>query len=133
MSSSEILQAFNAHFIEFVDDIIRIFPDDLDIQTAKNFFIMVKKANPRLIIIKWQKYVVSTYGDEIDNGNIDFFINKDYRSDLQASSNPEKIINSIERLRDSIKQMDTDNLDKAIKYIQNLKNLSTVYFSNKHD
>ena len=32
-----ILKAFNNHLIEFIDDLIIIFPEDLDIRTSKTF------------------------------------------------------------------------------------------------
>ena len=76
--SSIILTTFNDHFIEFVNDIINVFPEDTDILAAKNSFLLIRKANPKMIIKIWNKFVVDKYKDAIDNDDISFFINKDY-------------------------------------------------------
>jgi len=125
--SSTILTAFNDHFIEFVNDIISVFPDDADILTAKNSFTLIRKATPKLIIKIWHKYVVEKYEDVIDSGDISFFITKDYKDDLTNAENSEKITEAIDRLRNPVKLMTPEDQQKVMKYIQNLKKLSSIY------
>ena len=72
--ASMILTGFNDHFMEFVSAIISVFPNDTDILQAKNSFSLIRKANPKMIIKIWQKFVVEKYSDAIDNGDISFFI-----------------------------------------------------------
>jgi hypothetical protein len=127
--SSIILTAFNDHFMEFVNDIIRVFPDDADILTAKNSFTLIRKANPKMIIKIWHKYVVEKYEEIIDSGDISFFIAKDYKDDLTSAENSEKITEAIDRLRNPIKMMTPEEQQKVMKYIQNLKKLSAMYKS----
>ena len=50
-------RTFNTHLFEFLDDIIRIFPDNLDIQTAKTSFQAIKQANPTIIIKTWYQHI----------------------------------------------------------------------------
>ena len=76
MSQLGLLKAFNDHFGEFVDDVQRVFPDDTDILTAKNSILLVRKANPKILVRIWNHYIVSKYRQQIELGNIDFFINK---------------------------------------------------------
>ena len=128
-SNSTILTAFNDHFMEFLDDIIRVFPDDSDILASKNSATLIRKANPRLIIQIWNSYVVGKYKEMIDAGNIDFFINKDYADDLVHADNSRKIVEVIDRLRNPVKMMTTEDQAKTMKYIQNLTKLSTIYVS----
>ena len=125
--TSQILTGFNDHFIEFVNDILSVFPDNLDILAAKNSFIMIRKANPKLIIQIWNTYVVGKYKGQIEEGNIDFFINKDYSDDLVHMDNSKTITNSIDRLRNPIKLMTEKDRAKSMKYIQNLTKLSSLY------
>jgi hypothetical protein len=125
--SSTILSAFNDHFIEFVNDIVTVFPEDPDILSAKNSFILIRKANPKMIIKIWQSYVINKYGAEIEKGNIDFFINKDYGDDLTNTGNSDKIVEAIDRLRNPVKMMNTEERTKVMKYMQNLQKLSTLY------
>ena len=124
---SNILTAFNDHFVEFISDIQTVFPDDHDILMAKNSLIAIRKANPKMIIKIWQGYVINKYGNEIDSGNIGFFIDKDYGDDLTNTGNPDKIVEAIDRLRNPVKMMNVDNQAKVMKYIQNLKKLSNLY------
>jgi hypothetical protein len=126
-NSSTVLTAFNDHFMEFVSDIQRVFPDDHDILASKNAFISIRKINPKLIIRVWSEYVVGKYRTEIEAGNIDYFINKDYSQDVIDSPNSKKIIMGIDRLRNPVKEMDEENKKKSMGYIQNLTKLCTIY------
>ena len=124
-----ILTAFNDHFMEFVNDIHSVVPENTDILAAKNSFTLIRKANPKMIIKIWQSYVVNTYNDKIDAGNISFFVNKDYGDDLTNADNSDKIVEAIDRLRSPIKLMSVADQAKTMKYIQNLKKLSNMYHS----
>lgn len=124
--TTNILTAFNDHFEEFVNDVHRVFPDDPDILTAKNSFLAARKANPKLIIKIWKLHVVSKYRSEIESGNIDFFINKDYKNDVSISPYSDKITESIDRLRDPVKKMNLDEQSKTMKYMQNFTKLADL-------
>jgi hypothetical protein len=122
--SSNILTAFNDHFVEFISDIQLVFPEDADVLTAKNSLIMIRKANPKMIIKIWKSHIVDKYGDQIEKGDLSFFMNKDYSSDISGN---EKIMEGINRLRDPVKNMTKENQDKSMKYIQNLTKLCNIY------
>ena len=124
--STNLVSVFNDHFAEFVNDIQSVFPDDPDLLTAKNSLIAIRKANPKLLVKIWIKYVVAPYKDKIDIGDINFFINKDYSDDLEKNDNSDKIMESIDRLRNPIKQMSLENQAKTMKYIQNLSKLALM-------
>jgi hypothetical protein len=124
--ATNILTVFNDHFTEFVNDIQSVFPDDADILTAKNALLAIRKANPKLLVKIWINYVVTPYKAQIDSGDINFFINKDYSTDLVKNDNADKIMESIDRLRNPVKQMSQENQAKTIKYIQNLSKLALM-------
>lgn len=124
--ASNFVSVFNNHFSEFVDDIQSVFPDDVDILTAKNSLLTIRKANPKLLVKIWVNYVYTPYKEQIDLGNIDFFLSKDYSSDLSKNENAEKIMESINRLRKPIKEMSAENQAKTMKYIQNLSKLAVM-------
>jgi hypothetical protein len=123
---SNILTAFNDHFIDFINDVQRVFPEDSDILTAKNALLLVRRANPKMIVKIWNAYIVSKYKHQIEEGNLDFFINKDYSSDVSSAENSDKIMESINRLREPIKNMGSENQAKVIKYMQNLTKLAEL-------
>ena len=128
MSASNInlLTIFNDHFVEFLTDIHNVFPDDTDILTAKNSLVAIRKANPKLIVRIWLKYVANPYQDRILAGDVNFFIEKDYAKDLTRSAHADQIMDCIDRLRNPVKQMTPDNQAKTMKYIQNLCKLANM-------
>lgn len=127
MDKSVALRAFNTHFDEFVDDIIKVFPDNVDIKAAKNIVNLTRKANITMIIKIWYLYVYSPYKEHIDNGDLNFFINKDYSKDLDGVSNATDILKSIDSLRAPITQMSDINKNHSLEYVQNLCKLSELY------
>jgi len=129
---SNIVTAFNDHFIEFVSDIQSVFPEDVDVLSAKNSLLAIRKANPKMIIKIWNIFVVGKYKTEIEQGNIDFFINKDYSEDLKGANHSSKIVQGIDRLRGPIKQMSPEERTKSMKYIQNLTKLADIYESSNN-
>lgn len=124
---STILKAFNKHFFEFVDDIIRIFPERMEMETARNSFDTIKRANPTSIVKVWYKYVYMPYHDVIELGNIDYFLEKDYQSDLVNLNNSNRVLEVIDTLRNPLKSMSDVNKKHSTKYIQNLCKMSKMY------
>ena len=124
--NNNMLTIFNDHFVEFITDIHNVFPEDADILAAKNSLIAIRKANPKLIVKIWMKYVATPYQDRIMAGDINFFIEKDYSNDLTKSNNPDQIMESIDRLRNPVKQMNPDNQLKTMRYIQNLCKIASM-------
>lgn len=122
-----ILKAFNDHLVEFMDDVIRLFPDNHDIKVARNSIDTLRKINPRKILMIWREYVAIPYHAQIENSDISFFIDKNYKQDVQDAQNTGAILDAIERIRDPVRQMGEENQAKAMKYIQNLTKLCILY------
>ena len=130
-SKKALLTAFNNHFIEFVNDIASVFPDNKDIKLSKNVLITLKSANARLIIRIWKEYVSDPYCEQIENEDISFFIEKDYTSDVSYIESNGYIKKAIDRLREPIRNMGSENQEKSMKYIKNLTKLANLYFSSQ--
>ncbi len=122
-----LLRTFNTHLFEFLDDVIRIFPDNLDIQTAKTSFYAIKQANPTIIIKTWFQYIYMPYKDTIDSGNIEFFFNKDYSEDLAYVANSKEVLKIIDTLKDPVSNMTEQQKKFTMDYLQNLSKLSVLY------
>ena len=127
MNKSDILTGFNNHIIEFFNDVLTIFPDDSEITVAHSSLLLIRKANPKIIMTIWKNYIFDKYQKEIEMGNIDFFINRDYQDDLIDTDNASTILDKIDTLREPVKLMGEDNKQKTIKYIQNLTKLCKLY------
>ena len=125
--SNPYLTAFNNQLNEFFEEIIKLFPSDVDIVNTKNSIQMMKKMNPRLIIKCWKEYIALPYGKEIEEGGIDYFITKDYSKDVTNLENTEKILEVIDRLRTPLSQLHEDDKKTAMEYLNNLTKLSMLY------
>jgi hypothetical protein len=123
---SNLLTVFNDHFVEFLNDVHNVFPDDADVLTAKNALLAIRKANPKMLVKIWVQFVVLPYQQQIQNGDINFFINKDYSQDFSSSESAERIMQSIDRLRNPVRLMNTSEQAKTMKYIQNLSKLALM-------
>lgn len=128
MDKSSILKAFNEHFIEFVEDLQLVFPNNTNIMTGKNALISMRKMNPRLVIVGFNDAVVNPYKKEIEKGDIEFFIKKDYKQDLHNIDSSSEINNIIDSFRDPVKNMNSEEQQKVVKYMQNLLKLTIMYF-----
>jgi len=124
---STVLKTFNIQFFNFLDDIIKVFPDKDDIKVGKKSFETIKRANPTIIIKIWFLHVYTTYRESINNGDIEYFIHKDYQEDLQGISNNGEVLRIINTLRQPIGEMDDVNKQHTIKYLQILSKLSELY------
>ena len=124
---SSVLKAFNNHLLEFIEDVIRIFPENLDIKTGKTFIEGVKIVNPKKIITYWRDNILALYEKEILEGDISFFVNKDYRNDIGTEVQTLKVL---EDIRGLVRETTKENKEKAMKYLQNLTKLCKLYFSN---
>ena len=129
VEKTTVLRAFNTHLFEFLNDIITILPDNVGLVTTKNSFEMYKKANPTLLIKIWYSYVYLPYAKIIEEGNLDFFIDKDYSDELTGLPNADNISAAINALREQIREMSETNRTHSLEYIQNLCKLSNMYNS----
>jgi hypothetical protein len=122
------LTAFNDKFSEFVDTIVNFFPNDSDILATRTLFSLMRKNNPKLLVKAWQNYVQSKYSNEIETGDILFFISKDYHSDLSENPDSDYVIEVINRLRKPIHELTEENINTVAKYLQILNKLCNAYF-----
>ena len=122
-----ILRGFNNHLLEFTDDIISVFPDNVDIKASRTSLECSKKLNPTLIIKIWYTYVYLPYAVIIDAGDLEFFVNKDYSDDLLKLPNSRDILAAVDSLRSPIREMSEANKTHSLTYIQNLCRLSSAY------
>ena len=124
-----VLRAFNKQFFDFIDDLLRIYPANPEILTAKSTFETFKSFNPTSIIKVWYSNVYVPYKTQIDEGDITFFAQKDYSDELQSNqvANLQKVLVMIDNVRQPIQNMDAVNKAHSAKHIRNLSKLSEAY------
>ena len=126
---SSINKAFNTLLFSFVDDIITIFPEQEDIATAKTSMMSFKQMNPSILIKSWYKMVYMPYANVIDAGDVSFFFDKDYSTDLQNVPNGKELMKMIDKVRGPIRSMDETNRGHCAEYVLKLSKLSEMYSS----
>ena len=127
MDKKPILTGFNKQLEEFLDDIVRLFPNDKDIRTARTSMNLMKKMNPKLIINCWYEYVSKPYGHEIVEKGIDPFIDKNYKEDMKYLEESAKILEVIDRIRAPLRNLNENDKKISSQYIVNLVKLSNAY------
>jgi len=116
--NSQLTQVFNKNLENFMIHIENYFKDDLDIKTAINSINAVKKLNPKLLIRVWKYNVINPYRKELLEGNLNYFINKDYSNDLGFNNN-EDILKKIDEIRNKLDKLDESNKKITLKYLLN--------------
>jgi hypothetical protein len=127
MSHPLVLSTFITQLDECLEDISKVYSSDARFVRCKLYLDTLKKTNPRMIITTWKTQVADKYEQHILEGDIDYFLNKDYTQELPMY-NP-TIDQAIQDLRKAIQSMSEENKKKSIQYIQNLCKLSKLYVS----
>ena len=128
MDKTTILKAFNNQFEGFLEDVEVLFPDNTDIKTTKTGLTMLRKANPKMIVSVWYRHICIKYEEEIEKENLEYFLTKDYSSDLNMDEGAaNKVLDGIDKIRVPLRQLDAENKKKAIQYLKNLNQLSKIY------
>ena len=122
-------ELFCNQLIEFMDDLLTIFPNNLDLKTGKTFIVGLTKVSKRKLIWIWKTSVVDIYEEAIMKGDKEYFINKDYSEDL-GEGGTDKMMSVVEDVRVLIRNTSEENKDKAIKYLQNLTKICKLYYAN---
>jgi len=124
---STLLKTFNSQFFAFLKDIMIIFPENKDVAKGKKSFELISMASPTLIIKIWNSHVNRLYKEHIDQGDLEYFIEKDYSNDLDCVNNSDEVLRIINMIREPIRNMDETNRDHTRKYLQILSKLSLMY------
>ena len=122
-----IMRTFIKHLIEMLDDILRIYPENIEILTSKKTIETFKQFNPSIVIKSWYNFVYVKYKKEIELGNLDFFFEKDYSKDLNHLEDNNKIMEMIDNVRIPLSNMSLTNKEHTISYLKNLNKLSMIY------
>jgi hypothetical protein len=140
MDKSQLLTIFNKQFKEFIDDFARVFPNNKDISLLKMSIGSLLMITPTIVYKGYKKFVVDVYRDYIEAGDINFFIDKDYKSDLHKLEESNQftelkrlgpstniMLEKIDALRGPVREMTPKEQANVIKYMQNMLKLSDLY------
>jgi len=128
MNKNQIIDTFNKHFMDFIIDIERVFPNDTDIMSMRKSLNKTLMFSPKVFIRMFNDYFVALYSNEIEAGDLNFFIENDYRTKHGYKETDDIwIMNKIDILREPVSTMTDEDKIKVINYLKNLKKLSDLY------
>lgn len=108
-------------------------PGNEEISKAAAYMDNLRRTNPRISIFMWKKFVAIPYGNEIRAGNIEFFLTKDYESDLSAITaiterDKQKIVDVINNgIRAPMRELYASRAEEICMRMQTLVNLADAY------
>ena len=128
MDKNQIVEAFNKHMLDFILDVERVFPNDMEIKTTRKSMKQSFMLVPRAIIRMFYDNFAVIYGKEIEKGDLGFFIDNDYEAkhgeDIKEDPS---LLDKINELREPVRNMTDADKQNVIKYLQNLKKLAELY------
>ena len=132
MEKKEVFRAFNKLYfemLEFMNENVDDKNKSFKIFYRKNY--LLKRANIKLFIKKWYENISILYYNEILDGNIDYFLNKDYNSDLEKTGELKNELSMgyhIEYMKNIYHSLDKKLVDKFVLYVQQITQLSVLYY-----
>jgi hypothetical protein len=104
MDKQKFYNIFNTKIIEFLNDLIDLFPNDYNFKMYKTAINLVKLADNKKPLQYYKKFVTDEYKEHINNRNDKFFLEHDYseiindselNSEVGASDISSKIVNRL--------------------------------------
>lgn len=116
--NSMIVTVFNKKLMEFVKEIIEMYPENKDFKSMRSQLRMIMSSAETFPIEKFKKYVAIKYRDNIDTRNEDFFLKLDLTGTPFASFN---------YLKDMWKNTSETTKEAMWKYVELLTKLCDKY------
>ena len=117
--------------LELLQDLLTLYPTDLNLKTAIKLLDNMKKINPKVIIKGWKAGVNDEYRKQIENGDFDFFVNKDYDYDIgnELQQDSGQLLESIGIIKKKFSIMQENNKKKDNKICSEFnKTLRLIFF-----
>ena len=128
MDKVSLSKAFSNHYMDFLDEVVKVYPKSVKIRTFRTASSQIKSINPSKLIKMWHKVIGSKFKDQIYSENFDFFKNMDYSSNLKNTKwDSNDIYSFINEMKASWETLSDDNKRKTMKYLGNLTKMAEMY------
>lgn len=127
---ASLLGAFNNQLVLFIEDIANVLkPDDAaEARKSSAALKLTTRLSPTLAIKVWSGYA-QQYAADIDAGDIQNFIARDYTQDL--SNRDQSWLDACEKIRKCAIYLSPENQKKTMEYVQLLTRLCRMYEDEK--
>jgi len=126
------LSSFNKTYFSFLDFIKIYLKDDPNFKTFYRKNLIVKETNVKLIIKTWDERITKKYYCEVINHNFDFFLNKEYTSDITAKEKETPLLKYINDFKHVYPSLDDSLKNKFTDYIVDLTQYSYNYYNKSY-
>jgi len=127
IKSKQYLETFNNQLDEFIKDIKKVLPDHYDVKLGCHALTGLKILSKTLIINVWYERITLIYMDKINAKDYEFFLEKDYGQDLKDNNFAAQITSGINKIRNHLRELGTEDKETVLKYVENLCELSNLY------
>ena len=128
-----LVKVFSEQCEELYQDLLKIYPNNIDIKTGLTMVQTMKRFNPKLMIKKYKISVNDIYYDKIVRGDLEYFMEKDYLDDCHnvgyTSRGAQQQNDWIDSLKKLYKEQEPKNKKKLKKYFQQLSKICRMYYS----
>jgi len=114
-----LLNIFISQMVNFVDEIVLLWPNDNDFKVFKNAILLLKKTNPRKINTLFCEYI-DKYRTKIQERDESFFLVNEY-NELEKTEN---VLNTMDKLKTYWSALSNNNKDKIWEYFNLLIKIS---------
>ena len=111
------VSVFNAKFTEFIKDLIETFPDDKDFKLCKQSFSLLQMVDEKKPVEMFQIYAMK-YKERIMNKEEGFFLNHDFKEELENSHDPNFSVDLLLKLKQCWKSLEKKNKDVIWSYLE---------------
>ena len=127
---ASLLGAFNNQLVLFIEDIaIVLKPEDAaEARKSSAALKLTMRLSPTLAIKVWSGYA-QQYAEDIEAGDIQNFIARDYTQDL--SNRDQTWLDACEKIRKCAIYLSPENQKKTMEYVQLLTRLCRMYEDEK--
>jgi len=132
MDKKAYFSSFNRTYFELLKMMKEQVQDNKDFKRFYNQNLFVKRTNIKLLIRTWYEHITYFYKEPIFRGNIQFFLDKDYSSDISKNrdfSNTYSIDTYIQYFKSVYESLDKKQVDTFVSKVQELTQLSNLYYS----
>lgn len=144
----QVLRVFLDQLTEFVQELVNIYPEEVNIRMVYNGVKMARKGNPRMLPDMWYRHVVVPYEGPINEGNFEYFLLKDYTEDVYrcrqqggitgvgdgsgvgvgggGGGGVKEMLSIVDTLRGLAREMNEETRETVMKYVKVLSKLSSA-------
>lgn len=130
MDKRRLLKAFITIYFELLNNIKKHSDNDVDFDSFYKKNYMLKKTNIKMFIRVWYDNITLEYCDKIINGNVDYIFSDELINNVCSKTNG-NIIQYMNIIKDKYENTDKCIVNDLLLKIQQLTQLSTLYFNSK--